>query len=961
MMNQPVQRPALMRLAPVKAPAAVQEETWEAIGDASVTENFTFNGEQTYDCPIFASTTTEGLYKLTNLYGGDDIIIHAENPNQVYILPTLLKSYSASDLLIMSYAGYYYNYGVSYADMIEAHGSEDGLFGQQVKNVITIAENVMLYKYNNNVSYGKQLTIVLPDREAPVITAATESYVGSISVVFAITTTDDVDEVDDLTFTVMNGEDVHIASAKTVNGALTISGLQMNTEYHMTLLATDRAGHTSESFALHFTTVAQGDEQAPELTVAEVNAFTDKQVTLKVGATDDMTAPEEMVFIVTFEGQSPLYLTADADSLIIIKGLTPSTVYNLTVVAQDKAGNISTATPLNFTTLDIIPVLMDIHTIRARYYPNYSSENRYDYYMNFKDTVNNNTVVLDVYTPLLKAISGTYSTVDERIGLDDSQIAYGGSNIQVQSASLSMEFVSLDYSTKQATYTVSFEVMGKDGNLYKATKENIEILTYYVVGDNSYYQSMKDEVTDVTAPVITAVEQGVTTNSSVELLVSVTDDLSESGDLLFTVKNGEDILLEGVKSSALVIEDLTIGTTYNLTITATDEADNTCEPFVFSVTTSSDTEAPVLVSVALLDVSQREATIKVNATDNIDAISDLVFIVTPENESARELTVDADSVLTLTGLTPSTAYSLIIATRDKTGNLSAASEPIVFTTLDLVPIGLDITWVQAQYYSSLNTADRYCFLISFWNTEVSPQDNVRICIYSANPNALSGTYTQSDYVNLSYSVVVMSGVTIQMNSVTLSLEFISLNKSTGLATYLASYEAIGEDGNLYKGSTTMEILSYYNDNEGTHYQTMLKEDTEAPVLSQAKLIGTTTTEAVFKVDASDNIWTLQELLLVVIHQDNSNVYLYADEDSLITITGLTPATEYEVELVAVDRTDNFSEVLLLSFTTQADIPSGIEDTKSEGLKDEWMKILRNGQLYLRYKGTMYNVQGQEIK
>ena len=39
----------------------------------------------------------------------------------------------------------------------------------------------------------------------------------------------------------------------------------------------------------------------------------------------------------------------------------------------------------------------------------------------------------------------------------------------------------------------------------------------------------------------------------------------------------------------------------------------------------------------------------------------------------------------------------------------------------------------------------------------------------------------------------------------------------------------------------------------------------------------------------------------------------------------------------------------------------IEEVMANGRMDEWTKVLRDGQLYLMYKGTMYNVQGLRVK
>jgi hypothetical protein len=46
-------------------------------------------------------------------------------------------------------------------------------------------------------------------------------------------------------------------------------------------------------------------------------------------------------------------------------------------------------------------------------------------------------------------------------------------------------------------------------------------------------------------------------------------------------------------------------------------------------------------------------------------------------------------------------------------------------------------------------------------------------------------------------------------------------------------------------------------------------------------------------------------------------------------------------------------------TLGANSPTNIDEIQSEDV--QCIKVLRNGQIYLMYKGTMYNVQGNQLK
>jgi hypothetical protein len=77
-----------------------------------------------------------------------------------------------------------------------------------------------------------------------------------------------------------------------------------------------------------------------------------------------------------------------------------------------------------------------------------------------------------------------------------------------------------------------------------------------------------------------------------------------------------------------------------------------------------------------------------------------------------------------------------------------------------------------------------------------------------------------------------------------------------------------------------------------------------------------------------------------------------------TIENLLPGTQYWYTLEAYD------DVLLLidtangTFFTRGNA-EGLMDV--QGNKVQCTKVLRNGQIYIMYKGTMYNVQGNQIK
>lgn len=532
-----------------KAPAARKAKAadeWIELGEATVTESFgsLFSiDEETYTTTAYKSATVEGLFAIGNQwYDGNEgsssiIAIHAEDPELCYILPTYLTytNESYGYLGTLSAAGQYLDAGYSQDVIVNALGDGADVWGKKVKNVITFSEDAMLavlsaYKSGQpGYFYGKQFIVELPDLEAPVIKAVTEEYIGTISAIFAIDVEDDVDDVDSLTFTVKNGDEVILANGKTENGKLTITGLTKNTAYNLSLIATDRAGHASEAKAFQFTTVAEADEEAPVLAKAELKEVSDKWATISVEATDNESTAEEISFIVKFAEESQIVLTAE-EGVLTLEGLTPSTAYSVSVVAKDKAGNVSEAKAINFTTLELIPIVLNVDWAQAKYWADYSEPGAYNYDLSFWE--GENYATFDVYAEKEAALSGEYSVENKRIGLGQySKVIYNGATTKVVDAEIKLVYVSRD-ENGLATYDASFEAFCEDGNLYKGAVE-IMVYTFSGSGSSSTIVPMSGEVDPSTG-----VENAVVATEASKRI--------ENGMLIIR-KNGKNFNAQGVE------------------------------------------------------------------------------------------------------------------------------------------------------------------------------------------------------------------------------------------------------------------------------------------------------------------------------------------------------------------------------------------------------------------------------
>lgn len=76
-----------------------------------------------------------------------------------------------------------------------------------------------------------------------------------------------------------------------------------------------------------------------------------------------------------------------------------------------------------------------------------------------------------------------------------------------------------------------------------------------------------------------------------------------------------------------------------------------------------------------------------------------------------------------------------------------------------------------------------------------------------------------------------------------------------------------------------------------------------------------------------------------------------------SITGLDPATTYTIGVETWDTSDNTSERVSVEVTTLPN-PTGVEKVQTDHVP--CTKVLRDGEMYILYKGTMYNVQGTRM-
>uniref|UniRef100_UPI00405759EB fibronectin type III domain-containing protein n=1 Tax=Candidatus Electronema sp. TaxID=2698783 RepID=UPI00405759EB len=203
--------------------------------------------------------------------------------------------------------------------------------------------------------------------------------------------------------------------------------------------------------------------------------------------------------------------------------------------------------------------------------------------------------------------------------------------------------------------------------------------------------------------------------------------------------------------NSLNVAGLAASTTYSMTVRARDAAGNFSQPSAaLRVTTppGADTQAPTVpTALRSSNISPTGFTVSWTvSTDNVGVVSYEVLV----NGASRDTVNHPATSLNITGLAPSTNYSVAVRARDAAGNVSGSSGPINVTT---PPLPGDVTPPSAPSNLSFNTST----LTLNWTAST---DNVgvveyRVFVGSNQPTSVNTTsHSLSSLAAGTYSITV---------------------------------------------------------------------------------------------------------------------------------------------------------------------------------------------------------------
>lgn len=393
--------------------------------------------------------------------------------------------------------------------------------------------------------------------------------------------------------------------------------------------------------------------------------------------------------------------------------------------------------------------------------------------------------------------------------------------------------------------------------------------------------------------------------------LQVTVDLSATcvGLVPQLVVNGKYTNLEPVVGSASQFSGTTpdayeIGKTLRLSFYfayAGGVSDTNAFDYVVGSTNEAldDSEAPVVSMFELEGVSTTKADVRLLVTDNLASSVKVEFSVDDFASvlNSQKVAAGTETVCTLSGLTPETAYDLKVRATDDADNVSEV-KTLSFSTLDAD--------AECYYYGVVATEEE-------WNEKGGGYVPViNYVVKTTADNKLEFTLTlDSGTTGLVNPEIWVDGVNTATAPVGDALTY------TGISA--ASYER-GATVNFYfrlvhaGGVSSTHAIPF----EVGSANEKPAEDVEAPVLNSVTAGNVTGYSADITVNATDN---QSASLTVEVASDEAFESVLATsrvasgEDGVCTLDNLSPLTDYTLYVRVSDLAGNVSDVKTVTFST----------------------------------------------
>lgn len=323
-----------------------------------------------------------------------------------------------------------------------------------------------------------------------------------------------------------------------------------------------------------------------------------------------------------------------------------------------------------------------------------------------------------------------------------------------------------------------------------------------------------------------------------------------------------------------------------------------------------DTEKPVMVSATTVDYTAYNAIIAVSATDNDEVVR---YVLTGDIDSVMK---PINGTLILSDLTPNTEYTIQVAAKDKSDNISDNTIQVQFTTTVAQSSANGVGTMQMQF------ANIYALVNNKPLGSLTEANVLNYYIVDCGQQLLFKVRLQTGQINNNnYSAQLRTWNDAQTN--------VAENWASNLEENRAvAWERINQNPNhqyLWNGTHTNVPMSFYlaSNLGGTSSPNMFtykrgyinnpNQDAEIPTLASASIDGTGDTWVITFGAATDNSgeW------FYLVEDENSNYRKVALEDT-IHIAKANDGTHHIINCYAVDFNGNKSIAKTVEYTNSFD-------------------------------------------
>ncbi len=565
----------------------------------------------------------------------------------------------------------------------------------------------------------------------------------------------------------------------------------------------------------------------------------------------------------------------------------------------------------------------------------------------------------DLTSPMISSIAATTTPVSASVSWttdesSDSMISFGTASgtytMSTSSASLGTSH-SLDLTGLSASTTYYYVVASTDASGNTATSSERTFTTA--------------AAPDTTAPVISSVATSTTYSSAI--ITWTTDEVASSLiNFGLDANYGTASSSNGLATSHLItLAGLNPSTVYHFQVVSADAAGNggTSTDLVFVTPAAPDTVAPVISGITA-STTDSDATVSWTTDESSDSA-----ISYGTASGSYEVSTSSDQLGTshsfdLVGLSASTTYYYIVASKDASGNAATSSERTLVTSAapDVTPpviSSIEATSTDSTATIIWNTDEAASSVVNFGITSDYGSTTVADGLVTAHSVALTGLIPASPYhyqvvstdaagnISTSSDLTFVTTATPDTTAPVISAANASTTDSSAAVswstdeaadsvifygmtsgTYLASSSVAALtvshsiDLNELSASTTYYYVISSTDAAGNTatsseqtFITSATPDTSAPVISSVNATSTDTAAII--------TWTTDENASSSVNFGlDANYGTASTSDSFeiahsITLIGLNPSTTYHYQVVSTDSVGNVSTSSDLTFVTAA--------------------------------------------